>query len=267
MVALAAADRPLVRDLLTNGGLDLDYLETTGPLIESATKAFPKQPLLLHNSVWDWSLADPEALDRHEVVPLTLDALGRTRAPWLSIHLGFGASEVFFEGRAMAGSGTLGREELFGNVCRNVRALAAAIPVPLILENLDYNPTGAYEHVCEPEFIAAVLEATGTGLLLDLAHARVSAARFGRPIEDYLDGLPLDRVLQLHVSGPRWHPAEGAAGILRDDHEPLLEEDYDLLEEVLSRTEPRALTLEYGRDAAALKGQLGRLGKVLEARS
>jgi uncharacterized protein (UPF0276 family) len=172
--------------------------------------------------------------------------------------LGFSAAEVKFDTWMRALSPAQPREELFVNICRNVRALAAAIPVPLILENLDYCHGGAYEHICEPAFIAAVLEATGAGLLLDLAHARVSAARLGTPIEAYLAQLPLERVRQLHVSGPRLRD-----GALADAHEPLLEEDYALLQSVLRRTRPVALTLEYNRDADALREQLGRLRLLL----
>ena len=141
-----------------------------------------------------------------------------------------------------------------------MRALAAAIPVPLILENLDYCPGGAYEHICEPDFIAAVLNETDAGLLLDLAHARVSAARLGLPIEDYLGQLPLERVRQLHISGPR-----SRDGVLFDAHESLLDEDYALLEWVLRRTQPLALTLEYNREEAGLREQLIRLRGVLGA--
>jgi uncharacterized protein (UPF0276 family) len=133
--------------------------------------------------------------------------------------------------------------------------------VPLILENLDYCPGGAYEHICDPAFIAAVLNTTGAGLLLDLAHARVSAARLGLPIETYLGQLPLDRVRQLHISGPR-----SRAGVLFDAHEALQEQDYALLEWVLLRTQPLALTLEYNREEAELRAELERLRAALDAR-
>jgi uncharacterized protein (UPF0276 family) len=155
-------------------------------------------------------------------------------------------------------SPALPREELLTNIFRNVRALAAAIPVPLILENLDYCRGGAYEHVCEPGFIAAVLEQTGAGLLLELAHAQVSASRMGVPIEAYLEQLPLERVRQLHISSPRERD-----GALYDAHEVLLDRDYALLEWVLERTEPLALTLEYNREAGALREQLMRLRGLL----
>ena len=246
--------------MLISGALRADYLETSGPLADTAAALLPRQPMLLHNSVWDWSLGHPAALKQQEVLPRTLRALRRTRAPWFSVHLGFGAPEVGFDkGRMRAQTAPLGREELFGNIVRNVRGLAAQIPVPLFLENLDYNSGGAYEHVCQPEFIAAVLEESDVDLLLDLAHARVSASRLGLSTTDYLMWLPMERVRQIHVSGPRVRD-----GILVDAHEPLQEEDYGLLRNVLDVTTPRALTLEYDRNASALKEQVGQLRNILK---
>ncbi|SRR6266540_1431062 len=260
MIALAMSDFDLPRSLLAAGQIDVDYLETGGHFVERTVAQFPSRPLLLHNSVFNWSLAHPTALEEQQIVARTLDALERTRAPWLSVHLGFSAAEVFFEVHMNARSPALPREELLTNICRNVCALGSAIPVPLILENLDYCPGGAYEHICEPAFIAAVLEETGAGLLLDLAHARVSASRLGQPIETYLGQLPLNRVRQLHLSGPRL-----CDGVLFDAHEPPLEEDYVLLEWVLRRSDPLALTLEYNREEAALREQLIRLRGLLGA--
>jgi uncharacterized protein (UPF0276 family) len=260
MIALAISDFDLPRSLLAAGQIDVDYLETGGHFVERTVAQFPSRPLLLHNSVFNWSLAHPTALEEQQIVARTLEALERTRAPWLSVHLGFSAAEVFFEVHMNARSPALPREELFANICCNIGALASAIPVPLILENLDYCPGGAYEHICEPAFISAVLDETSAGLLLDLAHARVSASRLGLPIETYLGQLPLDRVRQLHLSGPRRRD-----GVLFDAHEPLLEEDYGLLEWVLRRSDPLALTLEYNRDETALREQLARLRGLLGA--
>lgn len=185
MIALAVADWPLSRRLLAEGKLHVDFLETPGFLAEHTVAQFPTQRFLLHNSIDDWSLGHPDALNQEQVLPHTLHLLNVTQAPWFSVHLGFSAATVVFEHWNMPRSAVLGREQLFAAICGNVQALAEALPVPLILENLDYCSGGAYEHICEPEFIRAVVEATGTGLLLDLAHARVSAARLGQPIERY----------------------------------------------------------------------------------
>ena len=43
----------------------------------------------------------------------------------------------------------------------------------------------------------------------------------------------------------------------------MLETDYELLGEILERTRPWAVTLEYGRDADALLAQVNRLQTTL----
>ena len=77
---------------------------------------------------------------------------------------------------------------------------------------------------------------------------------------DYLAQLPLARVRQLHVSSPR-----PVGETLADVHETLRPEDYRLLERVLEQTDPWAVTLEYRRDADALRTQLARLQEMLNS--
>jgi uncharacterized protein (UPF0276 family) len=123
-------------------------------------------------------------------------------------------------------------------------------------------------YVVDPAFITAVIEETGCGLLLDLAHARVAARYQGDPVRDYLARLPLERTVEIHVSGPRPLSDGGPASesTLYDAHEPLQEADYALLDWVLSRTQPQAVTLEYSEDRAQLKTQLFRLRALLDGR-
>jgi len=258
MIALAVADWPLSRRLLAQGTITVDWLETPGFLAESTAALFPSQPLLLHTSLSDVSLSHPEALVLGGMLAETVRLLGVTHAPWFSAHLGFSAAEVVFDVFNRPRSELLTQDAMFATICSNARALARAIPVPLLLENLDYCPGGAYEHVCEPAFISAVIETSDAGLLLDLAHARVSAAALDLPIERYLAALPLHRVRQLHVSGPRLRD-----GVLADAHEPLLDVDYELLAAVLGMLRPDAVTLEYSKREDALCEQLARLRELL----
>lgn len=256
---LAVSDSPLARSLLRDQQLTVP-LETGGPLTISAVTEFPTHRWLLHNSVWDWSLAHPDALEHQNMLAVTRSALERTHAPWLSVHLGYSAVHVTFQERLQPTSEVLGRGLVVERLIHNITALKAAINVPLLLENLDYNATGAYEHICEPVVIRTVLEATDTYLLLDLAHAQVSTSRLGVAQGDYLAQLPLARVKQLHVSSPR-----PVGETLTDVHETLRPADYGLLESVLEQTDPWAVTLEYRRDAAALRTQLERLRGILNS--
>lgn len=265
MPLLAVSDTPLSRRLLQEGKLEVELFETSGPLSESVveTRSPTRTPFLLHNGVWNWSLGHPEAFSDSDVLGQTRERLALTGAPCLSVHLGYSTAQVEFK----RGSGfvpasvpaePLARDALFTAITQNLRALQKAINVPLLIEGLDYNPTGAYEHVCEPEFMAEVLGATDASLLLDLAHAQVSASRLGYELEAYLAALPLKRVKQLHVSGPR---SDGKT--LFDAHEPLREEDYELVADILERTDPWALTLEYGKDEQAFLEQTTRLRQLI----
>jgi uncharacterized protein (UPF0276 family) len=257
LILLGLRDCNLTRRLLAAGAVQVDFLETGGPLAATAAGLSVGAPrVLVHNAVWNWSLAHPRALEVPGVLAAMRDTIERTRTPWHSVHLGFAAAEVGAEGPMMVPwSPVLARDVLREAIAETARGLAAALPVPLLLENLDYWPSGAYEHVAEPSFIAEVLEDADTGFLLDLAHARVAAAYVGVPIDEYLARLPLARVRELHVSGPRLRD-----GVLTDAHDTLDDEDYRLVAAVLRVVRPGAVTFEYGgEDGGAVAAELLRL--------
>ncbi len=52
-----------------------------------------------------------------------------------------------------------------------------------------------------PEVIRAVIETANCGFLFDLSHARISAASLGMDWREYVRGLPLERMRELHVTG------------------------------------------------------------------
>ena len=137
-----------------------------------------------------------------------------------------------------------------------VNHLKQQVELPVILENMPSLHPRRYRFESEPAVIRQILEATQTGFLLDLAHARIAAQARGISPLEYLTALPLERVQQIHLAGAR----EGADGQLYDAHEPLREEDYALLDWALEHTQPQWITLEYFReDAQALASQLSRL--------
>jgi uncharacterized protein (UPF0276 family) len=146
-----------------------------------------------------------------------------------------------------------------------VRHLQAICPVRIAVENMPRWTHSRPAYVVDPAFISSVAEQADCGFLLDLAHARVAAHYLGQPARDYLARLPLDRLVEIHVSGPRPGPYPDRR--LIDAHQPMREADYDLLEWVLDRTRPRAVTLEYSKDRAQIVAQLVRLRALLDARA
>tara|TARA_A100001037_G_scaffold290316_1_gene303015 strand:+ start:110 stop:877 length:768 start_codon:yes stop_codon:yes gene_type:complete len=93
------------------------------------------------------------------------------------------------------------------------------------LENLNYFPTSAYDHVCDPDFISKIVRENDVYLILDIAHAMISAHNLNFSPEDYFSRLPLDRVKEIHFS------AHGMLdGKWRDLHNRPNNETYELLE-------------------------------------
>mgnify|MGYP001346331071 FL=1 len=68
------------------------------------------------------------------------------------------------------------------------------------LENLNYFPTSAYSHVCEPDFFSKVVRDNDVYCILDIAHAMISAHNLGIDWQDYFLQMPLERVKEIHLS-------------------------------------------------------------------
>ncbi|PKO04398.1 MAG: hypothetical protein CVU41_17120 [Chloroflexi bacterium HGW-Chloroflexi-3] len=259
MIQLGMTDCPVVRQMLDDHQLELDYLEVHGPYAQDARTAFPEMPMLLHNALYQWSLTHSDGLEHKNAAQVTMERLALSRSPWYSLHLGFSVEEVDFYDEAMQGLSSLQPRDQVQECCiARLKQLKALLPVPILIENLDYNPTQAYEFVCEPDFIQEVLAETDTWLLFDLAHARVTAHAFGISIEDYIAQLPLEKIRQIHLNHPGWRD-----GRLVDAHLALEEEDYPLFEQILSRCQPWSVTLEYNHDPENILSQIKRLREIL----
>ena len=218
----------------------------------------PGAPRLLHNLDLDFSLTAPNVVDDAWLARCR-QAIESTRSPWFSLHLGFSAERVRFDNHMLPESAVLDRSTCLERLIDAVGRVTEGLSVPVLIENLDYCPEGAYEHVCDPRFISEVVESTNCALLLDLAHLQVSADWLGIEPLEYADLLPLDRVVEVHLSSPR-----RLGQRLDDGHFELLEEDFRLLEWVLQRTMPEAIVLEYTRDEQRLLDQLQRLRALLD---
>ncbi len=146
-------------------------------------------------------------------------AIELTRTPWFSMHLGFASEKVFFDDHMLPRSEPLGASELMGRIVEVTNEARLHCPLQVLLENLDYCPEGAYEHICQPEFIAEVVEMTGAGMLFDIAHWRVSSSWLGFDPIGALASMPLERIVEIHLSSPR--PLDDGSGRLDDCHEAL----------------------------------------------
>lgn len=86
-------------------------------------------------------------------------------------------------------------------VCDNIDHAQNILGRPMLFENPSSYMTFPQDEMTEWEFIAAMTLRTGCYLLLDVNNVFVSAHNHGFSADAYLDGLPLDRVRQVHLAG------------------------------------------------------------------
>jgi uncharacterized protein (UPF0276 family) len=247
-------------ELLRNGPVPLDGVEV-GPWfsvrqIQDYRRALPGVPFYFHGG---------DLIERVGLIPGSVSKIAAyrdsTASPWVSMHITmWWPGMVWLMLRHGWRMPLPDPEAATRRFVRQVQRLARAMRVPVILENTEPLPFDGYDFEVRTERISEVLEKAGCGFVLDTAHARVSAAVLGLDVREYVCALPLDRVVQVHVSGPRMRE-----GRLVDVHEPLQAIDYELLDFVLARTRPSVVTLEYIRERGALREQLCELGTILES--
>ena len=126
-------------------------------------------------------------------------------SPWHSDHLSFGTSRgrVLHDLLPIAFTPAGVRR-----IANRVKRVQDVIGVPLAIENISFYLPPDPTEMTEAEFIARVCEGSGCGLLLDVNNLYVNATNLGFDVHRWLDVVPLDRVVQMHVAGHEWFDEE-----------------------------------------------------------
>lgn len=189
--------------------------------------------------------------------PAFYDAAARHRVELISIDCGPSAERVRVDGFYKPESPTLSPDAIVGRAKERLQEIRRRYKGPVSLENLDYHPGGAYEHVCEPGFIRRMAEELDAGLTLDIGHLNVTCFQSGMAPKAFLDALPMDRCVEVHLS----HSVGGD-----DSHHVPEASDYALLDEVLRRGSPRYAAVEFYWDPAVIIREYRRLRGFLAER-
>ena len=140
-------------------------------------------------------------------------------------------------------------------------------PERVIVENIPFFGDWGLLIAALPQVISQVIEETGCGLLLDLAHARLAARYLGISAFEYVDALPTERIREVHITGIQridesWVELARQAGVAEEviqdfagkvmDHLPMMEADWEFfawaMEQINSGAwaRPWVVTFEYG---------------------
>ncbi|HEX5496749.1 MAG TPA: DUF692 family protein [Mycobacteriales bacterium] len=217
------------------GPLDSPYLFLPG-MREKLSELSRVRPLLAHSNYGcDFGfmpLEDTPAARRH--VPMA-QAIG---SPWVANHSFYGDDSWL---DIWSSPLQFSRAEV-RRVAARAKRLQEMYGVPLAHENATYYVVTPGAEMREAEFMASVVAESGTFLHLDLHNIYANSLNLpGYRLDDYLDTIPLDRVIAVHLAGGTWY-----RGLYHDWHDsPVPEPVWDLLDELLERAEPCAVILEY----------------------
>ena len=124
--------------------------------------------------------------------------------------------------------------------CINIARAQDALGRTLLIENPSSYVQFAGSEMTEWEFLAKLCRRTGCELLLDVNNIFVSAVNHGFDPRDYISGVPLDRVRQIHLAGHTM-----GEQLLIDTHDqPVPDPVWRLFAEVVERVPAAAVMIE-----------------------
>jgi len=176
--------------------------------------------------------------------------------PWHSEHLCLGGADDRFFHDLLPLPFT---DEAVQIASQRLAEVRDAIGVPLALENASYYAPQGPDGLAEADFVVEVLERADARLLLDVNNVYVNARNFDFDPKAYIDKIPMERVVQIHVAGH----FVGDDGLRIDTHgEPVPDDVYELLDYTLRKTGPMPVLLERDNNVPPLDELLAEVDRL-----
>lgn len=238
-----------------------NYIGRGGHVAAQLATLATRYPLLTHGLTMSLGGLDP--LDG-EYLRAVRDFLATVKSPWHSDHLCFSSSKGrmlhdLLPPRMTKDSAT--------RIAGRVKQAEDALGVKMAIENISFYLPKADAELDEPDFVAAVCEQADCALMLDVNNVYVNSVNFGFDPKCWLDRVPLERVVQMHVAGGEWvSDIEGASRTLVDSHgtdvpDPVLE----LFAYARARTGEVPVVVERDQAIPPLAGLLAEIERVRAA--
>ncbi|CAN5321222.1 DUF692 domain-containing protein [soil metagenome] len=135
-------------------------------------------------------------------------------------------------------------KEAIAHVSERIRRVQGEMQRPFAIENVSSYLTYESSTMTEWQFLAEVAEQAECGILFDVNNVFVSAHNHGFDGTTYVDAIPADRVVQMHLAG---HTDKGT--YLLDTHSDHVARGvWSLYERAVARTGPVATLIEWDDD-------------------
>lgn len=228
---------------LDNAPMDMENLERTSE--------FPILPHGIELSIGNVGDVDVDYLKKLNKF------LIKTNALWWSDHLCF----TGIDGNRLHDLLPLPHsKEAVQHVVKRIKKVREYVEIPFCLENISAYIQMPGSEMTEAQFVAEVAEQADCGLLLDVNNLYVNSVNHQFDAADYLNQLPMERVIQIHIAGH-----SKIEGLLIDTHGAKISQPvFDLLSLALSKTDVKAILLERDQLFPKFSQILAELDKIRE---
>jgi uncharacterized protein (UPF0276 family) len=191
------------------------------------------------------SIGGEGALDRDHLARL------KTLCDWLnpasfSEHLAWSSHENAFLNDLLPLPYT---QETLDRVADHIDQVQEVLGRKMLLENPSSYLAFAESTMSETDFLCAIAQRTGCGLLLDVNNVFVSATNLKLDARAYIDDFPLAQVGEIHLGGHDEEADDHGSPLLIDSHGAAIADPvWALLDYTLERSGPKPLLIEWDTD-------------------
>lgn len=231
------------------------YIDMPPHKEQEARQLAARFPVVLHGV--ELSIGTACSVDERylEKVQKVADWVG---AKWISDHLCFTRVPTLNIGQLTPLSFN---ESVVDIVVQNIIKVTQTLKYPFLVENISYYFRVPPSTLMEAEFITRIVRGADCGMLLDLTNLQNNAINNNYDPYEFLDQMPLERVIQIHLAGGYYH-----RGILLDTHSHAVPQDvFDLLKYVLPKTKNlKGIIIERDQNFPSSQEISQELGQVQE---
>ncbi len=232
-----------------------NYMRRGGRYADLLSRAREHWPLVTHGLTMCFASSEPQD---DEYMDDLSSFLRRVDTPWHSDHACFGSADGAYMHDLLPVPFT---DEAAKTMVQRIVEARDAVDRPIAVENVSYYAPQAEDGLLEADFMLEVLERADAKLLLDVNNVFVNSVNFGFDPRRWIDRIPPERVVQMHVAGHFIRPD----GLRIDTHgESICEGVYDLLEYTLKRMGKKPVLLERDNNIPPLDDLLTEVRRLSE---
>ena len=217
-----------------------NYMGAGGPPHDALTRIRRDYPVSLHGVCM--SIGGPQPLDKTHLGRFKA-LVDRYEPALVSEHLAWSTHNTTYFNDLLPLPYT---PATLARVADHIDEVQEAIGRPILLENPSTYVVFPESTMSETEFIRALAQRTGCGLLLDVNNVFVSATNHGYSALSYLADFPLDHVGEIHLAGHATQADDEGDPLLIDSHDgPVANAVWILFEIVIGQCGPIPTLVEW----------------------